>query len=160
MVSPLYPSGTRSVGALRTGVCCAPEPAAPAEPALWLHPDPSRSWSPAPHHHWETGLKVSQCREDSDPSAVPIQAGMYLLHFFHGINYWGLISISAGGAAGPVWHRLCCALGASVPGPAPVTMGQKVPRARGLDTSCSGTGPARSISHGTSSSFSLFFGYI
>lgn len=52
---------------------------------------------------------------------------MCLLHSFRGINYWGLTSISAGGAAGPAWHGLCCALGASVPGPAPVTMGQKVP---------------------------------
>lgn len=43
------------------------------------------------------------------------------------------------------------------PGPAPVTMGQKVPRARGLDTSCSGTGPGRSVLHSTSSSFPLGF---
>lgn len=85
----MYPDGTRSAGALRTGVCCAPEPtaAAPAEPALWLHPDLSRSRSPAPHHHQETGLKVCHCRVDTDPFAVPIQAGMCLLHFFHGINY-------------------------------------------------------------------------
>lgn len=27
VVSPMYPDGTRSAGALRTGVCCAPEPA-------------------------------------------------------------------------------------------------------------------------------------
>lgn len=67
----------------RTCLCSC----APAEPVLWLHPDLSRSWSPAPYHHQDTGLKICHCREDTDPFAVPIQAGMCLLHFFHGINY-------------------------------------------------------------------------
>lgn len=49
----MYPDGTRSAGAPRTEVCCAAEPAAaaaaaaPAEPDLWLHPDPSKLWSSA-----------------------------------------------------------------------------------------------------------------
>lgn len=61
VVSPMYPAGTRSAGALRTGVCCALEPAAPAEPDLWLHPDPSRSWPSAPHQpsgDWAESLSL------------------------------------------------------------------------------------------------------
>lgn len=41
-----------------------------------------------PHiSHWETGLEVCPCREDTDSLTVLVQAGMCLLHSFHGISY-------------------------------------------------------------------------
>lgn len=70
----MYPAGTRSAGALRTGVCCVPAAAAPAEPDLWLHPTPLQI---VVIRQQDTRLKVPHCREDTDPFTVPIQAGMF-----------------------------------------------------------------------------------